>query len=139
MIPGLCCLANIGVAGFPRSVPGASSHTVEEPETSKPLGLVVRLMLIDGHGTLLAHAYNHPEVDRTWVIEGTCQCSFKDHILSTPGWLHMLGAQSWVLRGNVVENSPIPYSRGRYFRNIEVSTMIASIPRTIPKLTLRSV
>ena len=32
------------------------------------------------------NTYNHPEVDRIWGIEFICSGSFKDHILSTPGW-----------------------------------------------------
>ena len=31
--------------------------------------------------------YNHPEVNRLWGIYGIYHDSFKDHILSTPGWL----------------------------------------------------
>ena len=36
---------------------------------------------------IFAHAYNDPEVDRIWSIEGICHGWFKGHILSTPGWL----------------------------------------------------
>ena len=32
----------------------------------------------------------HPEVDRTWGTEGICYGAFKDHSLSTPGWLHVV-------------------------------------------------
>ena len=28
-----------------------------------------------------------PQVDRLWVMYGIYQGSFKDHVLSTPGWL----------------------------------------------------
>ena len=31
--------------------------------------------------------YNHPEVDRIWITQGIARGSFKDHSLSTPGWL----------------------------------------------------
>ena len=37
-----------------------------------------------------AHGYNHPELDRIWVISTIFQGSFKDHILSTPGWLQTI-------------------------------------------------
>ena len=31
---------------------------------------------------------NHPEVDRLWVMSEISYGSFKDHLLSTPGWLY---------------------------------------------------
>ena len=32
---------------------------------------------------------SHPEVDRIWGMSGICYDSFRGHILSTPGWLHV--------------------------------------------------
>ena len=39
--------------------------------------------------------YNHPEVNRIWVIGRICYGSFKDHILSTPGWLYVNRGSIW--------------------------------------------
>ena len=35
----------------------------------------------------MVHIYNHPEVNKIRVIEGTYYGSFKGHVLSTPKWL----------------------------------------------------
>ena len=35
---------------------------------------------------VLLDLYNHPEVDRIWLLRGISYNSFEDHILSTPGW-----------------------------------------------------
>ena len=35
--------------------------------------------------------YSHPEVDTIWIVSGIYAGLFKDHLLSTPGWLYVLG------------------------------------------------
>ena len=34
-------------------------------------------------------SHSHPEVDGVWVLYGIYHGSFKDPILSTPGWLYV--------------------------------------------------
>ena len=38
--------------------------------------------------------YSHPEVGRIWSMSGIYHGSFKDHILSTPGWLYLFGGKA---------------------------------------------
>ena len=41
------------------------------------------------HIHVILCTYSHPEVDRIWAIKGIYWGSFKDPILSTPGWLYV--------------------------------------------------
>ena len=41
-------------------------------------------------GVQSSQTHDHPEVDGIWVIcQRACHGSFKDHLLSTPGWLYI--------------------------------------------------
>ena len=49
------------------------------------LGVACGLKELEVLACVSAHC---PEVDRIWTMQKRCHGSFRDHILSTPGWLY---------------------------------------------------